>query len=100
MKPSAATEALTKAIVSGAAARKWEAVPAADGKSVRATFTVRNKHVVTVDIVPGPDSYSVKYADSVNMSYRIQDGTAVIHPNYNQWVDQLIQAIGSELGKL
>lgn len=94
------TEALKKAIVSGAAARKWDAAPGADGKSVRATFSARGKHVVTVDIVPGPNSYSVKYADSVNMHYRVEGGAPVIHPSYNQWVDQLIQAIGGELRKL
>lgn len=93
-------EALKKAIVNGAAARKWDAAPGADGKSVRATLSARGKHVVTVDIVPGPASYSVKYADSVNMHYRIEGGTQVIHPSYNQWVDQLIQAIGGELRKL
>jgi hypothetical protein len=42
----------------------------------------------------------VKYADSVNMNYRVEGGTPVIHPSYNQWVDQLIQAIGGELRKL
>jgi hypothetical protein len=74
-------EALKQAIISGGAARKWEVVPAADGKSLRATYRVASKHVVMVDIVPGPDAFSVKYADS-------------------EWVGQLVDSIRVELKKL
>jgi hypothetical protein len=31
------------------------------------------------------------------MSYRIEDGTPLIHPNYNRWVDELIDSIRTEL---
>jgi hypothetical protein len=60
-------EAFKNAVMNGGAAMKWEVVPAADGKSLRATYRVQNKHAVMVDIVPGPESFAVKYADSVNM---------------------------------
>jgi hypothetical protein len=93
--------ALTRAIINGGVAggRKWEVVPAAGGKSLRATYRVRS-HTVVVDIVPGSDSYSVKYAESINMKYGVDNGTAVIHPFYNTWVDELIQSIRTELLKL
>ncbi len=93
-------EAFTKAAVNAGAAVKWEVVPATDGKSLRATYRVRNKHVVMVDIVPAPASFSVKYADSVNMNYAVQNGAPVIHPSYNQWVGQLVDSIRVELKKL
>lgn len=99
-KPVSA-EGLNRAIISGGAAgkRKWDVVPAADGKSLRATYQVR-AHAITVSIVPEASSYSVKYADSVNMNYAVEDGKPVIHPNYNQWVEQLIDSIRAELRKL
>jgi hypothetical protein len=59
---------------------------------------VRN-HTVIVDIVPGPDSYSVRYADSINMKYGVENGSPVIHPFYNKWVDELIDSIRVELKK-
>jgi hypothetical protein len=94
------SEALKRAIISGGAAgaRKWDVVPAPDGQSLRGTYKVRN-HTVVVDIVPGPASYSVKYADSINMKYGVENGSPVIHPFYNKWVDELIDSIRVELKK-
>jgi hypothetical protein len=94
-------EALRQAIISGGAngPRKWAIVPAGDGKSLKGTYIVR-AHTVVVDIVPGSSSYSLKYADSINMKYRVESGQPVIHPFYNDWVDQLIRAIDFEVKKL
>ena len=94
-------EALGKAIISGGAAgaRKWDVVPVADGKLLRGTYKVR-AHMVAVEIVPGPGTYSIKYADSINMKYAVENGTPVIHPFYNRWVDELIESIRAELRKL
>lgn len=93
-------EALKRAIINGGAAgaRKWDVVPAPDGQSLRATYKVRT-HAVVVDIVPGPASYSVKYADSTNMKYGVENGSPTIHPFYNKWVDELIDSIRVELKK-
>jgi hypothetical protein len=92
-------DAFQKAIMNAGAAVKWEVAPSADGKSLRATYRVRNKHVVMVDIVPGVDSFAVKYADSVNMNYGVESGKPVIHPNYDKWVGQLVDSIRVELKK-
>jgi hypothetical protein len=91
---------LSRAIISGAAAgkQKWEVTPAADG-SLKALYKVRS-HAVWVNIVPGPDSYSIKYADSVGMKYRVDNGTPLIHGSYNKWVDELVNSITLELKKL
>ena len=74
---------------------KWFIVPVGDGKTLRGTYIVAN-HTVVVDIVPGSSSYSLKYADSINMKYGVENGKPVIHPFYNDWVDQLIRAIDCE----
>lgn len=93
-------EALKRAIINGGAAgaRKWDVVPAPDGRSMRGTYKVRN-HTVVVDIVPAPATYSVKYADSTNMKYAVENGSPTIHPFYNKWVDELIDSIRVELKK-
>jgi hypothetical protein len=94
-------EALKQAIISGGATgpRKWYIVPDGDGKTLKGTYVVR-AHTVVVHIVPGSNSYSLKYADSTNMKYAIEYGKPVIHPFYNDWVDQLILAIDYEVKKL
>ena len=94
-------EALKQAIISGGAngPRRWLIVAEGDGKTLKGTYIVR-QHTVVVQIVPGSNSYSVKYADSSNMKYTVYDGKPVIHPFYNDWVDQLIRAIDFEVKKL
>lgn len=94
-------EALREAIIGGGAngPRKWSIVPHGDGNALRGTYMVRT-HTVVVDIVPGSGSYSLKYADSSNMKYGVDFGKPVIHPFYNDWVDQLIRAIDAEVKKL
>jgi len=95
-------EALKQAIISGGAngPRRWMIVPEGDGKTLRGTYIVR-QHTVVVQIVPESSSYSVKYADSSNMKYAVEyGGKPVIHPFYNDWVDQLIRAIDFEVKKL
>jgi len=94
-------EALKQAIISGGAngPRKWFIVPESDGKTLKGTYIVR-QHTVVVQIVAGSNSYSVKYADSSNMKYAVEYGKPVIHPFYNDWVDQLILAIDFEVKKL
>jgi hypothetical protein len=94
-------EALKQAIISGGAngPRRWLIVPEGDGKTLKGTYIVR-QHTVVVQIVPGSNSYSVKYADSSNMKYAVEYGKPVIHPFYNDWVDQLVRAIDFEVKKL
>lgn len=95
----ASQEALKRAIIDGGAAgaRKWAIVPHGDG--LRGTYKVRS-HTVVVDIMPGKSSYSLKYADSINMKYGVEQGTPVIHPFYNRWVEELLEAIRVEMTKL
>lgn len=97
----ASLEDVKKAIINGGAAgaRKWDIVATANGQSLRGTYKVRT-HVIMVDIVPTAASFSVKYADSVNMKFKVEDGTPLIHPFYNRWVDELLESIRLEMRKL
>jgi hypothetical protein len=98
-KPVSA-EALARAIIDGGAAgaRKWDFEDAGHG-TLRGTYKVRS-HTVMVHVVPGTGSYSLKYAHSINMKYQLENGTPVIHPFYNRWVDELLDAIRLQLKKL
>jgi hypothetical protein len=92
-------DAVKRAIIDGGAAgaRKWVFVP--HGEALRGTYKVRS-HTVVVDVLPARNSFSLKYADSINMKYGVESGTPVIHPFYNRWVDELLEAIRVEMTKL
>ena len=56
------------------------------------------KHLAEVNILYSPEQYSVVYRDSINLNYRASDST--IHPSYNKWVGQFVDAIDRSLKKL
>jgi len=106
-----------QAIQAAAKAKGW-ALAFAPGGKVLATLVVRNKHTVVVEIAYSAERYSLMYKDSVNMKYAPHaqsdshinsvnntytrggyDGP-VIHPFYNNWVQDLQDAIRQELLKL
>lgn len=97
----ASAEEVRKAILAGAQStgRKWAVTEIQPGE-MRATYHVRT-HTVSTDIRYGAGQMSVRYADSVNMKYAPggATGTGVIHPFYNQWVQEFLQAVKVELGK-
>jgi hypothetical protein len=94
-------QALQKAVLAAGAKRQWRMAPAGDGKSIRGAYSWNNnKHTIMVDIVPTSSGYVVKYGDSVNMKYAVRDGVPVVHPFYYRHVDDLMQAIRSELARL
>ena len=96
------------AISNAATAKNWTIAQQGDGK-LSAALTVRGKHHVIVEISYSSDKYSLIYKDSTNMNYGRFAARPVpgqissditIHPNYNKWVDQLMQGIRSELLRL
>lgn len=97
----ASAEQIRQAILAGAQStgRKWGVVEVAPGQ-LRATYLVRT-HSVTTEIRYGAGQLSLKYADSVNMKYAPggPTGTGVIHPFYNQWVQEFLKAVEVELAK-
>jgi hypothetical protein len=89
-----------KAILAAAEAtgRKWVVSEPAPGLLV-ATYHVRT-HTVITEIRYADGRFSVAYRDSVNMKYAPgADGRGVIHPFYNQWVQDFVQAVRLELAR-
>jgi len=98
-KPASA-QAVGVAISNAAASGKrvWNVQRTAPDK-MRATYTVR-QHTIVVDIGYSEKAYSIRYAASDNMKYGEVNGQQVIHPFYNNWVDELKRGISAELSKL
>jgi hypothetical protein len=96
----ASTQAVGVAISNAAASGKrvWSVTRTAPDK-LRATYNVR-QHMVSVDIGYNEKAYSIHYAASDNMRYGEDGGKPVIHPFYNNWVDELKRGISAELSKL
>jgi hypothetical protein len=97
----AATAADVKNAILAAAyatGRKWVVSEPSPGRLI-ATYHVRT-HTVTTEIRYSATNFSVVYADSIDMKYAPgADDRGVIHPFYNQWVQEFVQAIRLELGK-
>jgi hypothetical protein len=58
----------------------------------------RRTHIVIVEIIYSPQSYTVNYLNSTHMNYAPADKT--IHPSYNLWVGDLVKNINSNLAAL
>ncbi len=96
-----ADEEVRQAIVAAAATTKYPwTVSTSEAGALVATTVVRDKHTVSVNVKYSGARYSVSYRDSANMKYEVDDGVAKIHPFYNTWVQELIDAINAELKKL
>ena len=84
--------AVTDAITTGAADRRWTPSVVAPGH-VEARLQVRS-HAAVVDITFDESAYSIRYKDSRNLDY--MDGR--IHRNYNRWVANLNQMLPAQTG--
>ncbi len=100
-------------IMQAAQSKKWTVSPGPSADSLIGTLVVRNKHTVRVEISYGASAFSVKYLDSINMNYKIEEPNlqpdpfgygqevrkpfAVIHPFYNRWVQELVDTIRQQL---
>ena len=98
-KPISATE-VGDAIARGAAGgrRSW-VVARSSPSRMRATYSVRT-HAISVDIEYTEQAYSIHYAGSDNMKFSMENGVKLIHPFYNNWVQELMRSISAELSKL
>jgi hypothetical protein len=99
-QPATAAD-VRKAILAAADAtgRKWVISEPTPGQII-ATYHVRT-HTVVTEVRYSGSQFSVRYSDSVNMKYAPggPSGTGVIHPFYNQWVQDFVQAVRLELNK-
>ena len=91
---------MRKAIVAGCSERQWVASDI-DNTTIEATIIVRGKHTVVVSIPYTENSYSIEYKSSVNMDYKPNsDGTFSINRSYNNWVNNLYQAINANITRM
>ena len=86
------TEDVEKAIIRGGATLGWQMTPVKPG-TIQGTLNLAGRHIAVVDIPYSAKSYSIRYKESVNLDY---NGTE-IHRNYNVWVQQLDNAIRTQL---
>ena len=84
------------AIVAAATARQWKIDYVRAGVLI-GRLNVAGRHLAEVNILYTPEQYSVVYRDSINLNYRASDST--IHPSYNKWVGQFVDAIDRSLKK-
>jgi hypothetical protein len=92
-------EQVAQAITAAATGKQWAVAKQADG-SFLATRVVKGKHTVVTTISFSPDAYSVTYHSSDNMRFEMIGGVPYIHPNYNVWARELVEAIRLEMSKL
>lgn len=83
------------AIVRAGASLGWQMRPVEEGHII-GTLHLR-KHMAQVDVTYDNDSYDIVYRDSENLDYR-ENGH--IHSNYNGWIQNLDNAIQSQLSTL
>ena len=84
-------DAMRKAILYGGLTRRWTAVGERPG--VLVLQASNGGHIVVVEVSYDARTYDIRYKSSVEMSYEANDGKPVIHPKYNQWVNDLSTAI-------
>ena len=95
-KPNASLDEVGKAIIRAGATLGWQMKQVKPGL-ILGTLNVR-EHMAAVDVQYTPQSYSIQYKDSSNLSYDAQSKT--IHKNYNGWIQNLDKAIRAQLSAL
>ena len=86
------TQDVAQAITRAGESLGWRIVPLSPGQ-LQGTLNLAGRHIAVVDIAYSTKSYSIRYKESVNLNYTGSE----IHPNYNVWVQQLDNAIRSQL---
>jgi hypothetical protein len=84
-------ENVRRAVVQGASRHDWHVKEDTPG---RLTLEyVKGSHQVVVDVDYDAQGYQIKYRESSDMNYELEDGRRYIHPNYNKWIANLGAAI-------
>ena len=58
-------------------------------------YDKQGKHQVTIAVEYNAQGYKISYLNSVNLNFEDANGVRKIHPNYNRWIRNLIQRIGT-----
>ncbi|MBL6751632.1 MAG: hypothetical protein ISP90_13985 [Nevskia sp.] len=86
---------VARAIIFAGATRQWKVTDRKPGDIVL-EYAPR-EFSVTVDVKYDAHTVNISYVGSKNMEYEQENGMAVIHPNYNRWVNNLAHDIDSQL---
>ena len=90
------TMTVERAIMEAMNKRGW--APTREGPGVMLGTLHHRDHTAVVRIEYTTDSYQIAYVRSDNLNYKQRrDGTQVIHPNYNAWVQRLVNDIDARL---
>ncbi len=92
---TATSASIEKAIVASGVRRHWVVVDRQPGV-ITLRYAARG-FSVTVKTQYDGKSVTIKYSDSTDLDYGMEGGVAVIHPNYNRWVNNLAHDIAAEL---
>ena len=85
-----------QAIMEAMRVQKWIAVKERPGL-IRGTLNIR-RHTAIVRVEYTASSYQIIYVDSSKLQYeRDDDGSEVIHKNYNSWIFNLMREINARL---
>ena len=98
-KPLTADQ-VQKLIRDAGKAREWQFANGENKDSLIGTLWVRQKHMILVRIDYTQNSYSISYVDSSNMNAKKDaTGKQLIHPKYNEWVNNFMSDVRKESGK-
>lgn len=95
-KASPSLDDVRVAITRAGAGLGWVMIEEEPGL-IKGTLRLRT-HVAVVDVAYDTSTYSIQYVDSTNLNYNESKGT--IHKNYNGWIQNLDNAIRTELSAL
>ncbi len=84
---------VTKAIKRAGSGLGWQMKEQTPGHIVGSLYL--RTHVAVVDITYTLDEYSINYKDSTNLNYN--PGNNTIHKNFNSWIQNLTNAIHTQL---
>ena len=79
--------AVRRAILGAADRRNWKVMAAEPGKITLQAVT--STHAATIEVVYDAAGFQIRYRDSVDMDYEVEDGRPLIHPRYNRWITTL-----------
>lgn len=93
-------EQVRAAIIAGGQQHNWTVKSEQPGKLVLA-LNVRNKHFLEVGVSYSETGYAVTYLTSERLEYtKNEDGTELIHPSFNRWMNYLTSSINTILVSL
>jgi len=84
-------ERVRHAILEGASKYGWRVSEDKPGRIALAYD--KGSHHVVIDVEYDAEGFQIKYRESADLNYELEDGKRYIHPNYNRWIANLGAAI-------